>query len=179
MRLDNLPVVDTINVIPLWNATSAQNDSWPCALSYNNVESADVISVHSNPGQMCSVQVISSPKTAVLIQLTPRTYPDTFLYAERQGDLHGCQNRYVAITAVRPCTSVFEHPYLHLFLEGNITTLLSEIPHNSSMCYDGEGKDGGNAMGENQTKQCSTQEFMDTISCTRFVLSTFQVRAVQ
>ena len=169
MRLDNLHVVDAINVITLWNATSAQNDSWPCALSYNNVDSAGVtgvISVHSDPGQMCGVEVISSPKTAVLIQLTPGTYPDTFLYAERQGDLHGCQKRYVAITAVGPCTSVFQHPYLHLFLEGNITTLLSEIPHNSSMSYDGEGKDGGNAMGENQTKQCSTQEFMDTISCT-------------
>ena len=166
MRLNNLYVVDAINVIPLWNATSAQNDSWPCALSYNNVNSADVISVHSDPGQMCSVQVISSPKTAVLIQLTPGTYPDTFLYAERQGDLHNCQNRYVAITAVGSCTSVFQHPYIHLFLEGNITTLLNEIPPNSSMCYDGEGKDGGNTIGENQTKQCSTQEFMDTISCT-------------
>ena len=166
MRLDNLHVVDAINVIPLWNATSAQNDSWPCTLSYNNVDSPDVISVHSDPGQMCSVQVISSPETAVLVQLTPGTHPDTFLYAERQGDLHNCLNRYVAITAVGSCTSVFQHPYIHLFLEGNITTLLSEIPQNSSMCHDGEGKDGGNGMGENQTKQCSTQEFVDTISCT-------------
>ena len=166
MRLDYLHVVDAINVIPFWNATSAQNDSWPCALSYNNVYSTDVISVHSHPGQVCSVQVISSPKTVVLIQLPPGTHPDTFLYAERQGDLHGCQNRYVVIPATGPCTSVFQHPYIHLFLEGNITTLLSEIPQNSSMCYDGEGKDGGNGIGENQTKQCSTQKFMDTISCT-------------
>ena len=165
IRLNNLPVVDAINVTPVWNAP-ARNESWPCLLSYDDVESPDVVSVHGDPGQICSVQVISSPKIAALIQLPPGTHPDTFLYAERQGDLHGCQNRYVAITAVGSCTSVFQHPYIHLFLEGNITTLLSKIPQNSSMCYDGEGKDGGNGMGENQTKQCSTQEFVDTISCT-------------
>ena len=164
--LNKFPVVDAINVIPIWNATSAQNDSWPCLLSYDNVENQEVISFHGDPGQMCSVQVISSPKTAVLIQLMRRTHPDTFLYVERQGDLHGCQNRYIVISAAGPCISVFKHPNIHLFLQGNITAFLREIPKNSPMCFDdGHENKGVIAMGENQTKLCSTQEFMDTISC--------------
>ena len=170
MRVNNLPVVHAINVIPVWNATSAQNDSWPCLLSYDYVANPDVISFHGAPFQMCSVQVISSPKTAALIQLPKVTHADTFLYAERQGDLDGCQNRYVAITEAGPCNNIFRHPNINLFLQGSITILLSEISKNVSMttCSNEKSKtEGDKTMGENQTKQCATLEFKDTISCTR------------
>ena len=167
MRVNNLPVVHAINVIPVWNATSAQNDSWPCLLSYDYVANPDVISFHGAPFQMCRVQIISSLETAALIQL-PETHFDTFLYAERQGDLHGCQNRYIAITEPGPCTNVFIHPKINLYLQGNITILMSEISKNIPMntCSEEESETKGDkTMGENQTKQCATLDFIDTISC--------------
>ena len=166
IRLNNFPVMNAINVTPVWNATSALNDSWPCLLSYDDVDSPDVISFHGYPRQICGVQVISSPKTASVIQIPPGTHPDTFLYAER-GDLHDCQNRYIAVTEAVPCMKAFQHPNISLFLEGNITILLSEIHKNKSFttCSNEESNEGDNSTEKIQIKQCSTLEFRDTVSC--------------
>ena len=84
MKLNNLPVVDAINVNPMWNGTSAQNGSWPCLLGYDYVDNPNVVSFTGDPFQMCSVQMISSLETEALIQLPEGTHPDIFLYAERQ-----------------------------------------------------------------------------------------------
>ena len=165
IQLNNLPVTDGINVIPVWNVISDYHYYWPCLLSYDNVDNPDVISVHGDSDHICSVEVMSSPNKATLIQLPPSTHPNMFLYVEKEGDLYGCQNRYIAITGAGPCINVFQHPNISLHLQGNVTTLLSEIPTNSSMCSDEESEEGEKARGENQTKYCSTLEFIDTVSC--------------
>ena len=166
--LNILPAINGIKVVPVWNATVTQNDSWPCFLGYDgDVDTQDVISFHGDPGEICSVQVVSSPKSATVIQLPSGTYPGTFLFAEGHGDIQSCQNRYIAVTGAGPCMIVFHHPNMHLSLEGDLTILLTETLKSNYMttCSTGESIEGDNVTEENQMEQCSTQDFNDTISC--------------
>ena len=158
--------VSALTVIPSWNIR--QNGSHPCNLSK---DSQNVITFTGDSFETCEVKLISSNNTATLLKLSEETSPATLLYAERQGDLLNCQNRFLVITDVIPCSIVFWHWEIQLFLKGNTSFFISEIPvsQSSSLCpkpVDVQEHDVKHRV--SQTNICHIKEFNHSVSCTRF-----------
>ena len=156
-----------LTVIPSWNDHHNDNGSFPCNLFK---DSQNVTTFTGDSFQTCELKLISSRDTAALLRLSEQTSLNTFLYAERRGDLLNCQNRFLVITAVKPCSVLFWHREIQLFFEGNASNSINEIPFNrpSSLCPK-LSDDGGDAkLRVSQTSHCQIKEFNHSVSCTRF-----------
>ena len=166
LMLSNYVYTDALalTVIPSWNIR--QNGSYPCNLSK---DSQNVTTFTGDSFQTCEVKLILLNDTAALLQLPEETTPDTFLYAERQGDLN-CQNRFLVITDVLPCCIVFWHQEVQLFLQGNTSIFISEIQVNqsSSLCPKPVDVQEHIKHRVSQTNFCRIKEFNHSVSCTRF-----------
>ena len=152
--------VSASTVIPSWS--DHQNASYPCSLNKN---SQNVTTFTGNSFQTCELKLISSNNTAALLRVSEETLPATFLYAERQGDLLNCQNRFLVITDVTPCSILFWHREIQLFLEGNTSIFISEktVNRSSSLCLNPiDDKE------EATHSHCQIKEFNHSVSCTRF-----------
>ena len=165
MLSDYCKDVSALTVIPLWNIR--QNGSYPCNLSK---DSQNVTTFTGNSFQTCEVKLISPDNTAAVIRLSEETSPATFLYAERQGDLLSCQNRFLVITDVTPCSIVFSHREMQLYLEGNTSIFISEIQVNRSLslCLKPIDDQEEATHRVSQTNFCHIKEFNHSVSCTRF-----------
>ena len=102
-----------------------------------------------------------------MIGLTSPSSVYDFIYAERQGELHTYQNKYMAIIAGDdPCVSKLLHTQFRLFLQGNISIFISEIVANGILSEHSEEVDqAGNESRVSHTKFCPILEFNYTISC--------------
>ena len=155
-----------LTVIPLWNIR--QNGSYPCNL-YK--DSQNVTTFAGNSFQTnCEVKLISSNNTAALLQLPEEATQDAFLYAERKGDLLNCQNRFLVITDVRPCSIVFWHQKIQLYLKGNTSIFINEmqVTQSSSLCPKPVDVQEHVKHRVSQTNFCCIKEFNHSVSCTRF-----------
>ena len=156
-----------LTVIPLWNIR--QNGSYPCNLSK---DSQNVITFTGDSFETCEVKLISSKgdNTAALLRLSEETSPATFLYAQRQGDLLNCQNRFLVITDVRPCSIVFWHRKIQLYLESNTSIFINEIQvaQSTSLCPKPVDVQEHVKHRVSQTNFCRIKEFNHSVSCTRF-----------
>ena len=167
LMLSNYVYTDAsaLTVIPSWN--NRQNGSYPCNLSK---DSQNVTTFTGDSFQTCKVKLILSNNTPALLYLSKETSLATFLYAEIQGDLVNCQSRFLAITDVIPCSFVFWHREIQLFLEGNISIFISEIPVNrsSSLCPKPVDVQEHVKHRVSRTNFCRIKEFNHSVSCTRF-----------
>ena len=154
-----------LSAIPLWNQTSDHNATDGCHLSVDKTDGETLVFT-GDPLQTCTLEVILSNETAALIQIPYGAFSDSFLYAERQGELLECQNRYVVFTANVSCAIVIGQPEINLHLIGNTKLVINDIPMSSalsSVClsvdYEGTGSE------VSQTLRCSEDEFNKSVTC--------------
>ena len=166
MMSSNKHVVAELSVIPLWNITANKTDAKSCGLTMDN-NLRDVVKFTGDTITTCSVQLTSSNGTAALVRIPQ----GTLVYAERQEDILDCQVKYVSVTPGEPCSFLFRHPKVQLFLQadntnGSIVTI-SQVPLNTCapICPDGTGSKGQHTSRVSQTNHCQAHEFDDLISC--------------
>ena len=161
--LGNEPLIADLSVIPLWNTTSNQSEADSCLITVGNYRNKAVEFI-GHPLYTCGVQLTSSNGTVALIQIPQ----DTFLYADMQGNIPKCQQRYVSITADESCIFMSQHSQLRLFLPGyNRTVLISGTRNNSSVstCSGQPYLQDQHVSRVSQTKHCQIEEFNHLISC--------------
>ena len=165
LLLYNQSVTAKLIIYPLWNVTSHGNDSGPCSLRLDYTDK-NVTVLTGNQFEICSVQVTVSVGYATLIRITSHSSAYDFIYAERQGEMHAYQNKYMAITGDDPCVSKLLHTQFRLFLQGNISIFISETLANSILSERSEGIDRADSESRvSQTKLCPISEFNHTTSC--------------
>ena len=131
--LNNEAVKGELSVVPLWNATGNQNQSSDCSLETNITNEIDVITFTGDPIQTCGIQLEAPSKgIATLIEIPPWTQSDSFLYAEKQGELMNCKHRFMVITGhpAASCNSILWHSQVLLFIQGNANIDISEVQIN-------------------------------------------------
>ena len=129
--LNNQSVTAKLITTPMWNASAYGNGSQTCSLHLDYTDQ-NVTVFTGNQFEICSVQVTVSVGSASLIHITSPYSAYAFIYAERQGEMHAYQNKYMAIIAGDdPCVSKMLHRQFRLFLQGNIKIFISEILENS------------------------------------------------
>ena len=159
-----------LNAVPTWNVSL--NGSEPCSLHLDYHTDKNVTVFTGNQFQMCSVELISSKGATVMIDIPMQSSVNSFIYAERQGVLTD-QNRYVVIEGDGPCVSQLFHPKLQLFLQGNISILISKISTNDFLSMPSERLDqASNESNMSEVSQikrsivlCPISEFNQTFSC--------------
>ena len=128
--LDNNTVVADLSVIPVWNAARNQNATGHCLLTCEDTYRNEVVKFRGHPLHTWGVQLTPSNGTLALVQIPQ----GVFLCAERQGNIHNCQQRCVSINTNESCIFVSQYAQLRLFLPGyNRTVLTSGIQSNSSV----------------------------------------------
>ncbi len=153
-----------VGVVPLWDDTSGQS-SVSCLLSRDSSDDLKKSIFRGNTATTCSVQIETSVELGILVQIPQWVSPATFIYIERVGDLLNCQNRYTVIAADQPCDILFSHSKFKLYLKGDATVIISDIPRR-------QGSKCPNYVTEHHEisdmRVCSTREFNYSISCVAF-----------
>ena len=135
-----------LTVTPDWNNSSFENGPESCFLElFNTTDEKIVFAGHSH--HTCSLQVQTSDGTATAITISSEFSVHDFLYAERQGELLNCRNRYVVISENKPCVGELIHPKFRLFLQGNVSVHITETTINNALpvCSEGNGETGGSS----------------------------------
>ncbi len=157
-----LNVSGDLQVFPLWDFDIASS----CLLTMENETK-----LTGDLNATCTVEIETSrPDMGIGIQIAEEIPSNVVVYAEKQGDLLSCQNRYVDITADHSCSRVFSHTRLQLFLQGSTSVLISEIPMNQSPRCPEESNP---AMP--QTVLCPFYEYDRTVTCLSFVNHTCNI----
>ena len=166
LMLSNYVDASDLVVIPSWN--DHQNGSYPCNL-YENLQNLTVFT--GDNFQTCELKLISSNQTAALLRLFQETSRDSFLYAERQGDLLNCQNRFSVITDTGTCSIVFWHLEIRFFLQGNTSILISEIPVDPRAFPWSNQIDDHKEVNPavSQIEYCHIKEYNHSVSCSWFL----------
>ena len=164
----NKHVVAELSVIPLWNFTTNISGTESCRLTKADNNLQDVVKFTGDTVETCSVQLKSSNGTAALIWIPQ----GALVYAERQEDIPYCQMKYIYVTSDHePCSFVFRHPNVQLFLRGEypngsiITISQMSVNTSAPICQDGNGSKGQHTSRVSQTSHCEALEFDDLISC--------------
>ena len=159
-------VDSTENVTPTWSVAINDNSSHLCNLATDGqktVFAGDTV-------EICQAKLITYNTTGALLQIAVVISPNTFLYAERKGDLLNCQNRYTVIADVGYCIHLFRHTEIQLFLHGNTTIFINEISVNrsASTCSNQNDDQIEVNPAASQTKYCQIKEFNRSVSCNHF-----------
>ena len=125
------------------------------------------------PDPTCILQVMSSNRTHVQIQIPGRTknqikkYP-SFLYIERNGDIENCLNKYVVFgEQSKTCNSIITDTNIKINLQGEVVLFIKDVPpiERLSKC---NREDGYLPNSENvsQVSNCSNvREYNEAVSC--------------
>ena len=159
-------LVGGLQVGPLWTDVNANSPA--CFIDYRN-NSSEMIVLHGNSSQTCSVNVTSAAGSYTHIEIP--SYDDVFfLYVERHGDLMECAHRYFTMSRQsEKCNVTFVHGSVTLNLEGKSGIVITEIaglgmqPHcPESRVTGGDGmKQDSNCVNVKGYREITTCELMD------------------
>ena len=159
-----------VSVLPMWGIVD--NNTQQCQIEEGHSSQGDVF-LHGSPHHTCGLRVNISLgyHAQITTPVGNASGEPVFIYAERKGDLLNCNNRYVAFyenmrNVDEVCSAVLLHNSVSLYVQGNVSILVSGIPAIDSHPLCPEYNDNLLSPEVNQTARChGVKGYTNRITC--------------